>query len=307
MADDFFFMHQEKLGCKIIRDTFINICKDIGVPVSKEKTTDPSQNTEFLGVMLNTVSEIASLPLDKITTYEDHIHSCIVQKRISIKEAQSLAGKLCFATAVVPGRAFLRRIYDTIAAARDNFLFISNDMRKDLKTWNTFLHEFNGSAFYRLADPFMEAGIHMGADACKLGFGAIFGSKWLLGSFTNFWKRYHISTLELFPILVLIETFGTSIKNSIIRFHTDNTQTRDMINNQTSTNKANMKIIRRLVLVLLKFNIHLKAQHISGNLNILCDKISRFQVNTQLLEQYGMDATPTPIPTHLWPANFSLS
>ena len=65
-----------------------------------------------------------------------------------------------------------------------------------------------------------------------------------------------------------------------------------------------MSILRPLVLLLLKHNITLKAVHIPGKNNTLCDLISRQQVRPEILQQYGMKSHPTPLPLHLLPQNF---
>ena len=79
-----------------------------------------------------------------------------------------------------------------------------------------------------------------------------------------------------------------------------------IINKQTSPNLVIMYIVRPLILKLIQHNIHLRAKHIPGHLNILADKISRFQVTPQLLHRYGMDMSPTPMPQTLKPENFKI-
>ena len=61
---------------------------------------------------------------------------------------------------------------------------------------------------------------------------------------------------------------------------------------------------RRLVLAALSFNIQFSASYIEGPLNILADKISRLQVTTADLEQYGMNREPDVVPTQLQPNNW---
>ena len=65
-----------------------------------------------------------------------------------------------------------------------------------------------------------------------------------------------------------------------------------------------MRIMRALVLKLINFNISLSAKHIAGKRNILCDRISRFQVTPQLLAEHNMDSKATSIPSSLLPENF---
>lgn len=49
------------------------------------------------------------------------------------------------------------------------------------------------------------------------------------------------------------------------------------INKQTSKEKSIMRLIRRLVLATLSYNIHFRAKHIPGKHNVTADRLSRFQ------------------------------
>jgi hypothetical protein len=137
-----------------------------------------------------------------------------------------------------------------------------------------------------------------------MGFGACYGPRWLQAKYTPQWQELHITILEFYPIFVLVSIFGHLMKNSNILFHCDNSAVTAIINKQSSKDRTAMKIIRPLVLLLVKFNICLRSKHIPGVLNVLPDRISRFQVTPSLLREYGMAAEKTPIPRHLLPENY---
>jgi len=67
-----------------------------------------------------------------------------------------------------------------------------------------------------------------------------------------------------------------------------------------------MALLRPIILLILKFDINLKAKHIPGLHNVLCDRLSRFQVSKALLDSYNMNHSPTPVPQHLRPHNLIL-
>ena len=59
-------------------------------------------------------------------------------------ELESLAGFLSFAARViVPGRAFLRRIFDALREKK-SWIRINKPIRADLTWWSLFLAEWNG-------------------------------------------------------------------------------------------------------------------------------------------------------------------
>jgi hypothetical protein len=113
-----------------------------------------------------------------------------------------------------------------------------------------------------------------------------------------------ITTLELFPIYVLIGLFGEKIRNSSVLFHSDNEGVVDVLNKQSSPNDVIMNVVRPLVLLLIDNNIMLRSKHVPGIHNTLCDQISRFQV--PLLQKYGMRMEPENLPPHLMSKNFKL-
>ncbi len=62
-----------------------------------------------------------------------------------------------------------------------------------------------------------------------------------------------------------------------------------------------MSIVRPLVLALIRFNIHLRAIHVPGVNNVICDNISRLRISANDLVDLGMDEKPTIIPAYLQP------
>ena len=100
--------------------------------------------------------------------------------------------------------------------------------------------------------------------------------------------------------------FGHEMSNSSVMFHTDNTAVRDVVNAQTAKCPTIMSILRPLVLLLIKHNIHLRAKHVPGVENTLCDRISRFQVDAELLERFNMNPHPEVLPLPLRPENYML-
>ena len=68
-----------------------------------------------------------------------------------------------------------------------------------------------------------------------------------------------------------------------------------------------MALVRHIVLTCMVHNILLDPRHIVGISNILCDRISRFNCDTTLLQEYGMNLYSMPLPAHLQPRNYKLN
>jgi hypothetical protein len=310
--DDFFFVDPSPSISASNELLFDTICTDIGVPQAPDKKTTASFLTEFLGLLLDSENWRVSLPQSKLTLYTDNALTLTRSKKVTQKQLQSIIGKLSFATSAVPARPFLRRLIDKIYSVRQphHFIKITRSMLSDLETWLYFLRNHNGVTYFRSLQILPGDHFHMTADASKQGYGATFGPHWVQEAFPTYWqelltnKKIGITTLELYPVHVMIGTFGHRIKNSSVLFHSDNTGVVKIINKQSSPNKTIMSIVRPMVLHLMTHNIQLRSIHIPGKENTICDMISRFNITPSILQEHGMDAVPTQIPRQLQSKHF---
>ena len=310
VLDDFLFVHNDPQLCQHALNTFISLCQEIGVPIAHHKTAGPARIMIFLGIELDSIAMEARLPLDKLENYSKNVKSLSTQKSTTLRTLKSVIGQLIFATSVIPaGRAFLRRLHNlTIGKINPNAtIIITKASQEDLNMWATFLAQHNGRTLIHYISVVTSTKINLCADSSKSGFGATYGKAWLQGTWPDEWKKLHISFLEMYPIYVTIALFAPKLRNSSITFHSDNMGVVHILNKQSSKCPFIMQLIRPLVLILLRYNIHLKSAHIPGVLNVLCDAISRQQVTPSLLAQYGADSTPTTLPQELLPANFKLN
>jgi len=209
---------------------------------------------------------------------------------------------------VVPARPFLRRLIDLLCGASrpSHYINLTKEVKADLEMWGIFLSNYNGITYFRTA-LVSSFDINLCSDASSQGFGACYLSHWVQHRFPLNWLPLHITVLEFYPIYVLLSMYGSCFTNKSVRFYCDNEAVCFIINKQSSRNKHVMVIMRKLLLVLIHYNIHLVACHIPGTNNVLCDKISRFQETPGLLAQFRMDEVQTTIPSELRPSNFSYS
>ena len=82
--------------------------------MAPEKVEGPTTCLKFLGLMVDTVAMEVRMPEKKCTDLLAEIRVILKgKKKVTLRELQSLIGKLNFACrAVVPGRPFCRRIID---------------------------------------------------------------------------------------------------------------------------------------------------------------------------------------------------
>ncbi|XP_033758566.1 uncharacterized protein LOC117340891 [Pecten maximus] len=297
VLDDFLFMATTKSECMAILQNFQDMCSYIGIPLAPDKTFGPEQVLPFLGITLDTTKMEARLPQDKLDRCRDLITSFKTRKKVTLKNLQSLIGTLQFATAVVlPGRAFLRRLIDITIGIQKSFHLVRlpKSAKADLIMWEEFLQSFNGSQFF-LDDRWMLSdSINFFTDSSYLGFGGMFGNNWFYGT----WvikvqeQKVNIAILELYPIVLAILAWGDQLKHKCIRFFTDNQALVPVINKQSSRDPILMRLVRKLVLSCLNYNILFKCVHIRGHDNSLADALSRLQV--EKFKKLCPSASPEP-------------
>ena len=102
----------------------------------------------------------------------------------TVTELQSLVGTLSFAAKVVrPGRIFLRRILDLLAATNvidSRRITLGRGFRADLRWWRQHMRAWNGvSVLYELDWQSAKGSIiELNTDACEVGAGAVCGTHW---------------------------------------------------------------------------------------------------------------------------------
>ena len=107
--DDFFFVDRNKTLCDRQVYVFLDICGEIGFPVSIEKTQFATEKLSFLGLLMNTVLRVVCIPVEKIIKLEKLLDYYLAKKskKLKIRELQQICGHLNFVCrAIVPGRAF---------------------------------------------------------------------------------------------------------------------------------------------------------------------------------------------------------
>lgn len=304
LIDDFFFISPaNSTNCYDSLALFIDMCASLNIPIKYEKTVLPTTCLTIYGIEIDSSLMFSRLPDDKVVKIRGLLTDFKCKKKVSLRDLQSLIGLLNFATqVVVPGRTFLRRLIDLTIGVKKPFYMIrlNNDARADLAAWYEFMNDFNGKSLFLSDDWVSSDTISLYSDAASTkGFAAVFGSKWFAQSWPSDMDTLHINVMELFPIVLAVEIWGVKMANHKLLILTDNTCTKDVVNKMSSKCSLTMRLLRRLVLAGLKYNIVLRAKHISGKSNLVADKLSRFEFQNARRWAPWLDYQSSPIPVNL--------
>ena len=115
--DDYLFAASCETLCDWQIRTFLDVCKEISLPVSERKTHWSSTFITFLGFLVDRKNKFVLIPLEKLQKENELVDSllCPKKKKFMILKLQHLSGFLNFlCRCVVPGRAFTGQIYALI-------------------------------------------------------------------------------------------------------------------------------------------------------------------------------------------------
>ena len=123
-----------------------NVLSKCGLEESKDKASPPSEIMTFLGVLFNSRTMTIEVTLDRLIEIK-HLISVWKQKEsASLKQLQSLIGKLNFVAACVrPGRIFISRLLNWLREISLEYVdrpkvevVIPQLIKKDIEWWDRF-------------------------------------------------------------------------------------------------------------------------------------------------------------------------
>ena len=314
--DDFLFIAFLKSLCEEQLTVFIEICHSIKFPISEEKTVWPTTRLEFLGLLLDTVSGMICLPVAKVERAKSMIQKMLKKGKTTLREMQQLTGFLNFLNkAVVPGRAFTRRLYacGSHLTQPHHHFNLKAEAKLDLKMWEAFLSnsdvycrkmfDFSQKLYYHPVDFYTDA-------STSQGCGGYYKENWFICQWDEKFmlkNKPSINYLELYALTVAVISWAAEVRNqnqNVVIF-CDNQSVISMVNNSTSSCRNCMVLIRLITLQCMLHNIRLKVKYVKSAENTYADLLSRnrYQDFRKLSRKYNryFKGTPTPIPEYLWP------
>ena len=319
--DDFFFAALTKMLCDGQVALFLEICNTIKFPISMEKTVWGSSIITFLGLLIDSIHRVVSIPEDKIRKAKRLIRIVLDKKKVTLLTLQQLCGYLNFlCKAIVPGRVFTRRLY-AFTSSKEKLLkehhhiWVNAEMRSDISMWLKFLETPLAYArpFLDYDEDTIPEDINFYTDATKnenLGGGICDNYMWMMGKWDKKWildTDPSIEYLELYAVVagVMVWCNEKRMNNKRLLLHCDNESVCFMINTNSSKCKNCMHLLKLLILEGLKNNLRFVAEHVKGTDNFFADFLSRQQVDAffKRAKKEGMDFRKrTPCTTDkIWP------
>lgn len=281
--DDFFAILSPWADAEAYGRDFDQVCSDLGLNINHTKDI-LGTIADFLGIELDSILMQARLPSDKLAKARNTVNDLLKRATIPHRELESAVGFLSFAAkVVVPGRAFLRRLFDAIRRPVA-IIRITSDMKADLLWWKDFLKDWNGLKLLRLVVDRQEA--HIWTDASgSLGMGGYrLDHPSQLSSVTDIFSirvpsRHMLKDIqfkEMKAILHAIQLWLPKLQGIRLFLYCDNGACVYGLQ-KLSMNGPAMAPLRSIAMLLAKYDIMLTPTWIPTKANELADDLSRFR------------------------------
>jgi hypothetical protein len=311
--------------CKRAVEALCKCFAILGVPRNVVKFAlegTPSCVIRFLGVMLDTLQQIAYLDDQRMQQIRTELAAFAQLKSVTRKELQSLIGTLSFAARIIdPGRSFLQRMINSLRNSERNnrsHIKLGAEFQRDVVWWRLFMDQWNGKSFWydEQWTPADSDTLQLSTDASVKGYGAVCRDQW----FTGVWsadqkhaakrsKRESMPYLELLALTLAACTWGHLWQRRRIVFLCDCKPVVDALAFGRRANTSPMQsLIRTLHFLAFKHGFAFRCAHIASVANGMADVLSRCEGEQAAVQRF-LESNPTvcrsptpvlPLPTHNW-------
>ena len=266
------------------------LLSDLGLDESLKKSEPPTTKITYLGVEFDSVQMTMSVPPEKITEIKSEIGRWVRKTTITKKELQSLLGKLFWVAKVVKyARAFMGRLLTqlrSIANEKDcKKVKLTDESRKDILWWRTYLDEFNGISMIVNDDPIPLSFTQLldspndicAGDATPTGGGAWHGREYWCGDLPDHLKdpQIPIHIKEFWVLIVSAKVWGDTWTGRCLVLYCDNDSVCDTVQHRKPRDPTLLSLLREFLHIVVTKKFFPVIRKIGTKENAIADHISR--------------------------------
>ena len=264
-------------------DALLELLQKLGLEVSVKKLVGPATKVTCLGVDVDSVERMVSIPDAKLRQIVVTVKEWLQKHFCSKRQLQSLLGNLLYVhKCVKPGRYFLNRMLELL---RNNYdastITLTNEFKRDLRWFDKFLSRYNGRSFFDHKPVF---GV-IDLDACLTGLGGRYNNKVYHLPVVKHFQNLGIVHLEMVNILVAVRIFALDWQHRSILVRCDNAAVVQVLNNGKTKDPFLATCARNIWYCMAHHDINLSFSHVLGKNNQVADLLSRWQNTQQQMAQ----------------------
>ena len=278
--DDILLMADTAAQAKSHLEALTFLLTGLGFVINAQKSiTIPTQQIEFLGLKVNSLSLHLSLPGEKLHHIRMEVRQRLQRSQVTARQLAQLIGKLHAASrAALPAPLFywslqgdLHRVLNLTNQKYDALVSLSAQALEELTWWQEKLSQWNGKAL--LCRPQI---ITITSDASLQGWGAVCNGTRTGGPWSQSEQGMHINCLELLAATLAAKTFLKGQIGQSVLLQLNNQTTVAYINNMEGTVFPQLTdLAKALWMWALSNDIALIAEYIPGVANVVADAKSR--------------------------------
>lgn len=267
------------------------ILEKCGIEEAKNKSSPPSKIMTFVGVLFDTEKMTIEITSERLSEIRSLLLTWLNKEEASLKEIQSLLGKLNFVAACVrPSRIFISRMLKWLKILYRKEVkkhTIPAFVKKDILWWYKFVPVYNGVSMM-LYEEWCKPDEIFSSDACLKGCGGFWLGKYFHTTFPPLFKqkKYNINILEMLAILIGLKLWGQDFRQKRIQVFCDNEPVCTIINSGRSNCEVLQMCLRELAFIAAINEFEVKAVHLEGRENRISDHLSRWHLGKTHSERF---------------------
>ena len=267
------------------------VLKKCGIEENTEKACPPATIMNFVGVLFNTEKMTVEITPERLEEIKTLLKLWLSKENASIKEVQSLLGKLNFVAACVkPARIFFSRMLKWLKMLYkldDKQYEIPIFFKKDIAWWDRFLLTYNGVSMMMIEE-FSKPDEIFSCDSCLTSCGGFWEGHFFHAVFPEKIKErgYHINILEMLAVILCLRLWGSNFKGKRIRIYSDNLSVVTVINTGKSRCEILQSCLRELTFLNAINECEVRVVHLDTHANRLADHLSRYDISDFHKQQF---------------------
>lgn len=303
--DDFFSAQIESKA----EDSYVNmglLLKRVGIEENVEKACSPKEKAIVLGVLFNTIDMTLSLTEEKMCEIVQELKLWRNRNSCSLRQMQSLVGKLSFAAGVVrSGRVYMSRLINCLrktAPKIDGRIELTENTRNDVKWWLEHIKLRNGIPMESLMvnKKWEPPGSIWSSDSSSTGLG---GWSEKTAQFFHYTldqetKELDINSLECLALLLCLKKWSEQCRGKKVLVYCDNTTTVSVVNSGAAKTRFLQACLREIHHICALNSAEIKAVWLKTSENTIADALSRWEQHekyriqfTELTKNYSASET----------------
>ena len=266
------------------------LLQELGLKESEEKASAPNTSMTYLGILFNTVDMTMSVPAEKLQEVRADLEIWSRKTTAVRKDLQSILGKLFWISKVVRhSRAFMGRLLQQLRDMKDlpdtKRVILSDECKKDILWWRTYLRDFNGVSAMVNDDDILQSLEELmsspffvcAGDATLWGAGAWFENQYWSQEFPNFLKSRDVPVhlKEFWTLIASCWQWGDQWSGHQVYLFCDNDSVVDTVVHQKPSNPDMLSLLREYLYVVCLKKFFPIPRKIDTKSNFLADHISR--------------------------------